>query len=329
LERGPLLKGILQLIKLFAVWATLICALATLVSCTVAQPKPTIGFVVPTLSNPYFIDMTNAAKEEAAKHPTYDLLVQAPGVTSGADHEAAIIENLIAQKVWAICVVPEDAKSIIPLIEKANRAGIPVFVLDTGIDPNAASAAQIRITSTIQSDNFLGGQLAGQFIANKLNGTGSVALLESPGGTEAALQRKSGFLESLKAFQNITVVSSQTGNWDRAKDAKLTQAILQANPHLGGIFACNDEIALGAVQAIEKNQAAAPKPIVVGFDAIKDALEAVKAGTMAATVVQMPKEIGRLGFSTAIQKLDGRPVPPFLATPVKLVTAKDVAFYLQ
>ena len=311
------------------VWATLVCALTALVSCGGAPPKPTIGFVVPTLSNPYFIDMTNAAKEEAAKHPTFDLLVQAPGVTSGAEHEATIIENLIAQKVWAICVVPEDAKSIIPLIEKANRTGIPVFVLDTKIDPNAANAAQIRITSTIESDNFLGGQLAGQFIANKLNGTGSVALLESPGGNQKALQRKSGFLESLKAFPHITVVSSQPGDWDRAKDAKLTESILQANPHLGGLFACNDEMALGAVQAIENDQSAAPKPIVVGFDAIKDALEAVKAGTLAATIVQMPKDIGRLGVSTAIQKLDGTPVPPFLAIPVKLVTPADVAFYLH
>lgn len=313
----------------FSAWVTLICALTALASCTVAPSKPTIGFVVPTLSNPYFIDMTNAAKEEASKHPTFELLVQAPGVTSGVDRQSTIIENLIAQKVWAICVVPEDTKSMIPLIEKANLAGIPIFILDRRIDTNAANAAQIRITSTIESDNFLGGQLAGQFLANKLNGMGSVALLEGPiGSSETALQRKSGFLESLKAFQHITLVSSQPGDWDRAKNVKLTQAILQTNPHLGGLFACSDEMALGAVQAIDSYSTAGPKPIVVGFDAIQQALEAVKAGTLAATVVQMPKQIGRLGVATAIQKLDGTPVPPFINTPVKLVTAENVAFYL-
>jgi ribose transport system substrate-binding protein len=288
------------------------------------ESKQRIGFVVTTLANPYFVDMTNAAKQEAHKHPDVDLIVQAPDIATDTDRQIQIVEDLITQHVKAICVVPADSKSIVRVIAKANQANIPFLVLDNKVDEKVARDAGVTITSFIGSNNFLGGQLAGQFLGKQLNGKGKVAILEGITGVEAAVQRKSGFLDALKAFPQIQVVASQPADWDREKGLNVTQSIMQANPKLDGIFACNDEMALGAVRAI-KGAGAKRKPFVVGFDAIQDALVAVKAGDMAATVAQLPAEVGRLGVATAVDKIEGHPIPASIPTEVKLITAENLA----
>lgn len=297
------------------------------ISCT-GPSKQKIGFVVTTLANPYFVDVTNAAKQEAAKHPNVDLIVQAPPAATDTDRQVQIIEDLIAQRVQALCVVPADSKSVIPVIKKANNANIPFLVLDNKVDPTAAASAGIHTASFIGSDNFLGGQLAGQYIAKRLDGKGTVAILEGVSGVEAAVQRKAGFQDAIKQFPGLQVVASQPADWDREKALNTTQALLQAHPDLSAIFASNDEMALGALQALKQSRSA-KKPIVVGFDAIKEALQAVQAGTLAATVAQMPAEVGRLGVSTAVDVIEGKSVPAIVPTPVKLVTSENVGDFLH
>jgi ribose transport system substrate-binding protein len=288
------------------------------------ESKLRIGFVVTTLANPYFVDMTDAAKQEGQKHPNLELIVQAPDSATDTDRQIQIIEDLITQRVNAICVVPADSKSIVRVIAKANQANIPFLVLDNKVDEKTARDAGVNITAFIGSNNFLGGQLAGQFLGQQLKGVGKVAILEGITGVEAAVQRKSGFLDALKAFPQIQVVASQPANWDREKGMNVAQSIMQANPQLAGIFACNDEMALGAVRAI-KETGAKRHPIVVGFDAIQDALAAIKAGDMAATVAQLPAEVGRLGVATALSKIEGASVPASIPTEVKLITNENVA----
>lgn len=289
-------------------------------------PNPTkrrIGFVVTTLSNPYFVDMVEAAKLEAAKYPDIELLVQAPDQATDNERQVQIIENMITQRVSAICVVPADSKSIVTVIKKANDAGIPVLVLDNKVDDATAKSAGITTTSFIGSNNFLGGQLAGKFVAEQLKGSGKVAILEGVAGVEAGIQRKEGFLDALKAFPNIKVVASQTANWKRDEGLNVTQAILTAQPDVNAIFACNDEMALGAVRGIE-NAKSKQKPFVVGFDAIKDALNAINEGTLLASVAQLPAEVGRLGVLTAVNKLDGKPIEANIPTDVKLITKENI-----
>jgi ribose transport system substrate-binding protein len=291
--------------------------------CPSSVKQRRIGFVVTTLSNPYFVDMTNAAKSEAANHPNVELLVQAPDSAVDTERQIQIVENLIAQRVSAICVVPADSKSIVAVIKKANEAGIPVLVLDNKVDESTARAAGIEITTFIGSNNFLGGQLAGKFIVERLKGSGNIAILEGVTGVEAAVQRKSGFEDALKSSPSMMVIASQPADWDREKGLNKTQAILAAHPNTDAIFACNDEMALGAIQAI-KNPKIKKRPIVVGFDAIKDALAAIQADEMAATVAQLPAEVGRLGVLTAVDKLDGKPVQPIIPTEVKLITKETL-----
>ena len=287
--------------------------------------NPEIGFVVTTLANPYFVDMTNAAKDEAQKHAGIELLVQAPEAATDVERQLKIIDDLIARRVSVLCIVPADSKSIAGAIFRANQAGIPVIVLDNRVDPATLAASKATITSFIGSDNVLGGRLAGDFVAQALSGNGKVAILEGANGADAATQRKTGFLQALKSHPRVAVVASQVANWSRELGMNTAQTILLANPDLNAIFAANDEMALGAVQAAHVRGG---QPVtIVGFDAIAEALSAVETGTLAATVAQLPAQVGRLGVKTAMQIIGGHAVELEVSVPVQLITKDNVAAF--
>jgi ribose transport system substrate-binding protein len=286
-------------------------------ACSQVKTKK-IAFIVTTLSNPFFVDMTQGAQQEAKKHAGIKLIIQAPERAVDVERQIQIFENLITQKVDAICVVPADSRSILPAISKANKANIPVLNIDNKIDFELAKKNNVKVATFIGSDNYLGGKLAAEYIVKRLGGKGKVAILEGVSGVDAAIQRKGGFLDCLKDYPGIEVVASQVADWDREKGLNGFQNILQAHPGVQALFACNDEMALGAIQAIK----AARKTgiIVVGFDATKDGLAAVKAGSMAATVAQMPAEMGKIGVQKAVDLLDGKKIEENIPTEVKLIT---------
>jgi ribose transport system substrate-binding protein len=163
-----------------------------------------------------------------------------------------------------------------------------------------------------------GGRIAGAFVVQQLQGTGAIAVLEGIPGHETGDARLRGFRESINAAPGIRVVASQTANWERDQAFNVTQNILQAHPDITAIFACNDVMALGAVEAI----AAAGREgtiRVVGFDAQDDARAAITAGRMAATIAQNPREMGRLAMLTAARVLAGETVPAEQPVAISLV----------
>jgi ribose transport system substrate-binding protein len=278
-----------------------------------------VGFVVTTLSNPYFVSMSDSAKAEAQKLPAMRLIVQAPEQAVDVSKQIEIIDNLISQKPAAICLVPADSKAVIPAILRANKAGVPVLILDADIDEPLAQAKGAHIATFIGSDNVAGGRLAGDFVKQHLPSGGEVAILEGVSGVDAAEQRKAGFLESIRQQPSLKVVASQPADWDREKALNLFQNILQGHPHIAAVFAANDEMALGAVKAIQaagKSQ----QILVVGFDATKDGVTAVNNGDMSATVAQMPDEVGRLGVEMAYKIINNESIPPVIRIPVRLIT---------
>lgn len=295
-------------------------AVAGIQGCGKKKDVKTIGFVVTTLSNPFFIDMTEAAKEEIKNHPGFEIIIQAPekGATD-VERQIQIVENLITQKVDALCVVPADSRSIIESVIKANKAGILFLNIDNKIDFTLAKQRNAEVATFIGSDNYLGGKLAGEYIVKKLNGKGKVAILEGVSGVEAAINRKSGFLDYAKDHPGIDVVASQPADWDREKGLNVFQNILRANPDVTALFACNDEMALGAIQAI-KTAGKEGQIIVVGFDATKDGLAAVENGSMAATVAQLPAKMGRIGILMAVDLINGKSIKKQIPTEVKLIT---------
>jgi ribose transport system substrate-binding protein len=282
-----------------------------------AATKPTVALVVKTLNNQFFIDMEAGAKA-AADSLGLELLVQAPEREIDVERQMQIVENLIQRQVRVILLVPNGSKEIVPAVVKANAAKIPVVAVDTRVDAAALTAAGATVATFIGSDNEDGGRMAGAFLVERLGGTASVAVLEGVPGHETADARLRGFRSALAASKGMQIVASQPANMERDLAFTVTQNILQAHPGITALFACNDVMALGALEAI----AAAGKGAqvsVVGFDAQDDARKAIAEQRMAATIAQNPREMGRMAVLTAARLLKGETVPAEQPVPISLI----------
>jgi ribose transport system substrate-binding protein len=274
-----------------------------------AEAKPfTLGLSLSTLNNPFFVTLKDGAAK-AANAAGVKLVVM--DSQDNPATEAKNIEDLIIKKVDALLINPTDSSAIAPSVFKANKAGIPVFTVDR-------SANSGEVVAHIASDNVAGGILAGEFLVKKINAKGKVVELEGIAGSSAAIDRGRGFNQVMSKNPGITVVAKQTANFNRAEGLRVFENILQAQPEIDGVFAHNDEMILGAIQAA---QAAGREGIVfVGFDAVNDAVNAVKAGQLEATVAQQPAVIGELGVKTAVDYLNGKSVQKNIPVPLSLVT---------
>jgi ribose transport system substrate-binding protein len=286
------------------------------------RSKPTIAFVMKTLNNPFFIDMQEGA-QAAAKRLGVELVIQAAEREVDVEKQMQIVENLIQRKVSAICITPSGSKEIVPAILKANQAKIPVLVIDTRVDQKALAEAGASTLAFIGSDNKEGGRIAGEFIAARLGGKGNVAILEGIPGHETGDARLSGFHEALQKFKGIKIVVSQTANWERDQGYNVFQNILQAHPEIQALFACNDMMALGALEAIASAQKRS-KIIVVGFDAIKDSRAAMLNGDMHASIAQHPEEMGRLAVEYAYDAMNGKSIPAEIPVQIELITKEKL-----
>jgi ribose transport system substrate-binding protein len=284
--------------------------------------RPTIAMVMKTLNNPFFIDMQTGA-ESAAKSLGVELIVQAPEREVDVEKQMQIVENLIQRKVSAICITPSGSREIVPAILKANEAKIPVLAIDTRVDAKTLAEAGASVLTFIGSDNTDGGRIAGEFIAQKLGGKGNVVVLEGIPGHETGDARLGGFREAMANNGGIVIVSSQTANWERDQGFNVFRNILQAHPKVDAVFACNDMMALGCVEAISAVEKKG-KIVVVGFDAIKDARAAILAGDMAASIAQHPEEMGKLAVETAFKALNGQTVPHEIPVRIELITKEKL-----
>jgi len=270
----------------------------------------TLGLSLSTLNNPFFVTLKEGA-EAAASAAGVELVVV--DAQDDSAKEATNIEDLIQKGVSALLINPTDADAIVPSIQKANEAGIPVFTIDRG-------AAGGEVVSHIASDNVAGGMMAAEFLCNAIGGAGKVVELEGIAGTSAARDRGQGFNDYMSAnCAGVEIVARQTANFNRAEGLSVFENILQAQPEIDGVFAHNDEMILGAIEAA---QAAGRADAItfVGFDAVDDAVAAVQAGSLAATVAQQPSEMGRLGVEFAVKALDGEAVDSYLPVDLALVT---------
>ena len=284
---------------------------------TAAAAKPTVALVVKTLNNQFFIDMEAGAKA-AADSLGLELVVQAPEREIDVERQMQIVENLLQRNVKVLMLVPNGSKEIVPAIVKANAAKIPVVTVDTRVDAATLKADGGTIATFIGSDNEDGGRMAGAFLVERLGGTAKVAVLEGVPGHETADARLRGFRKAMAAAPGMVIVASQPANMERDQAFNVTQNILQAHPDITALFACNDVMALGALEAI----AAAKKGgaiSVVGFDAQDDARKAITEKRMAATIAQNPREMGRMAVITAMKLIKGETVPAEQPVAISLV----------
>jgi ribose transport system substrate-binding protein len=269
---------------------------------------PQIGLAVSTLNNPFFVDLRDGALEAADKA---GLGITVADAQNDPNRQLSQIENFIQQGVSIILVNPCDSAAIVPAIKAANKANIPVITVDRGADGG-------EVVCHIASDNVEGGRMAGEFLAKLVDYKGKLVELEGIPGTSAARDRGAGFNEVIKKYSDIKIVARQEAGFDRAKGMTVMENILQAQPEIDGIFCHNDEMALGALRAVEAaGRLSAIK--IVGFDATDDAVKSVKDGKLVATVAQKPRVMGSMAVDTAKQVLDGVKVDEFIPVPLELV----------
>ncbi|PJC87143.1 ribose ABC transporter substrate-binding protein RbsB [Vibrio sp. HA2012] len=282
---------------------------AALLSSTVsvsAQAKDTIAIVLSTLNNPFFVTMKDGA-EAKAEELGYNLIVL--DSQNDPSKELSNVEDLTVRGVKAILINPTDSDAVSNAIRMVNRSDIPVLTLDRG-------ASRGDVVSHIASDNVAGGEMAGRFVVEKVGEQARVIQLEGIAGTSAARERGEGFMNVVKSSQ-MDLLASQPADFDRTKGLNVMENLLAANPDAQAVFAQNDEMALGALRAV---QASGKEVMIVGFDGTDDGIAAVKRGDMAATIAQQPELIGALGVETADKVLKGEAVDKYIPVPLKVIT---------
>lgn len=267
--------------------------------------KGEIGFTISDEKDPFFAPLIESAKQEAN---TQDVKLTIVDAKYNAAKQANDIKDFILKKVSVIIVNPVDSAGIAPSVAAAKKAGITVISLDRTVIGES-------VASQIASDNVSGGKIAGSYLLKLVGENADIAELQGAQGSSGTIDRNKGFHEAVDGKANV--VASVTANFKREEGRIATENILRANPNIKGIFAHNDEMALGAVDAVS----AAGKGIaVVGFDAIDEAIAAVKEGRMAATVAQMPAKMGKTAVQTAIKLMNGEKVPSSIPITVMLIT---------
>lgn len=263
-----------------------------------------IGVSLSTLNNPFFVSIREGIEEKAKEEGAEVVISDAQNDSSVQSNQ---IEDLITQKVDIIIINPVDSTAISSSVQKANEANIPVICVDRGSEDG-------EVLSLVASNNVEGGKMAGEFILEKVGENAEVIQLEGIPGASSTRERGQGFEEATK--DKINLVASQPANFDRAEGLTVMENLLQAQPDVKAVFCQNDEMALGASEAIK----ASGKDIaIVGFDGNDDAVEAVKNGDLAATVAQKPKEMGKLAMENAINHLKGETIEEKIDSPLELV----------
>ncbi|MDO5018029.1 MAG: substrate-binding domain-containing protein [Lagierella massiliensis] len=311
--------------KLFKLASSVILATSLLVSCAAkdgndstgsgeaGEKSYVIGLAMNTQTNPFFVDVKDGV-EKAAKEHGIEL-----HVTDAQDDptiQMKDMENLITKNVDAILVDPCDSDAIVASVEAANEAGIPVFTMDR--ESNGG-----EVVAHIGYDAIKSGKIAGEFLVEQLEGKGKVVELQGIMGTNVAQNRSEGFHSIIDNESGIELVASQVADFDRAKAMSVMENILQANEEIDGLYAANDEMLLGALEAIE---AAGRRDEIkmIGCDAIDDTIEAIKSGRVDATIAEPPFFLGKAILNTAFDYLEGKEIEERVILDNSLVTKENV-----
>lgn len=273
----------------------------------------TIGLAVSTLNNPFFVELQQGAQEMADKLGAKLTVVDAQ---NDATNQVNQVQTLVTQGVKAIIINPVDSKQSAPAAKAAEMANIPLISVDRAVDG--------KVAAEVASNNVSGGSLAAIELGRATSG--EVAHLKGIPGASASRDRGQGFEQGLNSG-NIKVAATAVADFDRAKGLNETTNLLQGHPGLKGVFAENDEMALGAIKALGAR--AGKDVMVVGFDGTPDGLKAIQDGTMVATIAQQPKLLGSKAVEQAVKASKGEAVQQVVDVEVKVITKQNVAEFIK
>lgn len=284
--------------------------------------KPRIALIMKSLANEFFLTMENGARAHHRAHAgEYELLANGIKDETDVHKQVEMVEQMIAQKVSAIVLAPADSKALVDVCKDALEAGIVVINIDNKLDAGVLASRGLRIPF-VGPDNREGARLAGEYLARRLQPGDEVVLLEGLPGAFNAIQRKAGFEDAMKAG-GMKIVKSQSADWHTEKANQVVAALLPAHPNLKGILCANDNMALGAVAAVE----AAGKGgqiLIVGFDNLADVQKLIREGRMLATVDQHADQLAVFGIEYALEVLRTKKIPEDRKTPVDLITRETL-----
>lgn len=289
----------------------------------IASSKPyTIALAMKALSNPFFHAMEVGAREEAERLGV-ELLVQGTNKETDIAQQINIVENFVTRGVDALVIAPASSEGLVPVLFRMKAQGVYVVNIDNPLDE--ASKEQIGLECPfVGSDNAKGAALACHDLIAAMGGEGKVAILEGIPGVVNAELRKQGARRVLDAEPGIEVVASQTAEWETSQALQVFTNILTAHPNITGLFASNDSMALGAIQAIE-SAGLTGKIAVTSYDNLTAAQEAIMAGKIVSTIDQHPEAMGAYGVKAAVDHLEGKTVADYIPTPLEVIDYRSLA----
>ena len=271
-----------------------------------------ITFALSTQANSFMVKMREGAQKKADE---LGLTINFQDASDDSATQANQLANAAATGAGAVIVNPTDSDAMAPAVKQLVDEKIPVVAVDRAVN-NA------EVSSYIASDNVGGGKQAAKALSEAIHGEGEILVLQGKTGSSASRERGQGFDEGLKDSPNIKVVAKQTAEFERVKGLDVTTNLLQAHPNVKAIFAENDEMALGAIEAL--GDKAGKDVIVVGFDGVEDALKAIKEGTMYASIAQQPADMAAQAVVEASKLLKGEAATKEMQVDVVTVTKDNV-----
>lgn len=286
---------------------------------TEAPDRVQIALVMKTIANPFFVEMERGARE-AERDFDIELIVRTAAQETSIEQQIGIVEDLIEEAVDAIVIAPGDSQALVPVLARAQAAGIVIVNIDNQLDPVVSENQGLTDVPFISVDNEEGGYLSATYIADQTDGPAQAIILEGIVTAQNAIDRRDGAIRAFGEHANIEIVAQQTANWKIDEGYTVTQALFEQFPDTTLIFAANDMMALGAIQYLRENDR--DDVMVAGYDALEEAMPAIDDGLLDVTIDQQAARQGYLGVEYAVQLLNGEAVPAITLVPVMVVTAE-------
>lgn len=299
-------------------FAVALLAAFVLASSSASAGQIRVGLVLKALGSEFWRNVKAGAEEAAREDPAVKLTVMAPDRELNVEQQVRIVEDLLAQGIDVLALAP-CGKELLPVMDSADRMGVPVVLVDT-------DAPWPKKAAYVGTDNVIGGRLAGAYIAKRLGGKGEVGIITGVMGNQTMMDRVKGVEETLARYPDITIVSVQPANSERATAMTVMKNMLDTHPGLDAVFSATDPMAMAALEAITAKRS---KCIVIGFNADKKTVESIRDGGMAATVAQNSFNIGRYGVETAVRAFRKEKLPPYIDTGTELVTKENAGKFLK
>ena len=283
---------------------------------TSARPK--IALIMKSLANEFFQTMAAGAKKHQTEHAAeYELIVN--GIKNETDlaEQVGLVEQMMAQGVQAIVIAPADSKALIPILKRAQEAGILIINIDNQLDSQTRTEAGLTVPF-VGPDNRDGAKRVGEVLAKELKAGDEVAIIEGVTTAFNGQQRKAGFEEAMNAA-GMKIVNSQSGQWEMEKASTIAAGMLTAHPNLKAILCANDSMALGAVAAVE-TAGRSGQVKIVGFDHISAVQPLLQDGRILATADQHGDQLAVFGIQAALKLLKEKTAPADQQTPVEVIT---------